>query len=804
MNQQTGSGTFFWSKTFFPTLVFSCITIGLFPSLASATACEPAANGDYTVTADCAFSGTTDGIDNGNITINPGATLTLNAGQVLIINPGKGITINGSIAINATAQIKKGYLWMTDADADGWPANTNQILQDVAPANGRRKYLMASATVSDCNDAAYSLANDCSGGGGGEGVGACLVTTPLPSTIVNHSAVAYNGYIYTTGGVGGGVATSSVFYAPISTTSSVGVWKTTTPLPQKIRSHSAVVYNGYIYTTGGVDSVGAGNPTAAVFFAPINAIDHSVGAWQATTPMPKIIWGHSAVVRNGYIYVTGGVSGGMAVANATSTVYFAPISAVDHSVGAWQTTTPLPQQLFVHSAVVNNGFIYTTGGDKSGMPTSTVYFAPISATNSVGAWKTTAQLPAGLWNHSAVVNNGFIYTTGGGEFIPSPTVYFAPISATSSIGAWQTTTMSKGLYSHSSVVYNGNIYTTGGVGVGTGFPFITAATSTVSVCPITATNSGGGVGAWTTTTPLPAVMRYHSVVTNNGFIYSIGGIGGAAELFSTTTVNFAQISTTSSVSAWAKTTPLPVGTRNHSAVVYNSYIYTTGGADTSGDLTSAVYFAPISATNSVSAWAETTPLPNAIAGHSAAVYNGYIYTAGGYDINLVRTAAVYFAPISAVNRSVGAWTATTPLPHILNGHSEVINNGYIYITGGYDSTMVTSTVYFAPISATNSVGAWAKTTPLPKGIYNHSSVVNNGFIYTIGGSDSAITGVRTSTVYYAPISATSSVGAWKTTTKLPIAIGDTRTVVNNGFIYSIGGVNNSDANIKTVYFAPLQ
>ena len=292
-------------------------------------------------------------------------------------------------------------------------------------------------------------------------------TTPLPSVIYQHSAVVNNGFIYTTGGYDGAV-TSTVYFAPISSTNSVGAWATTTPLPRAIYLHSAVVNNGFIYTTGGYD----GAVTSTVYFAPISSTN-SVGAWATTTPLPTAVYQHSAVVNNGFIYTTGGCNAGTCSA-ITSTVYFAPISSTN-SVGAWATTTPLPSAIYGHSAVVNNGFIYTTGGCATGAgqcPTSTVFFAPISATNSVGAWATTTPLPDRLRLHSAVVNNGFIYTTGGYTGSATSAVLFAPISATNSVGAWATTTpLPSAIYYHSAVVNNGFIYTTGG--------YAGAATSTV-------------------------------------------------------------------------------------------------------------------------------------------------------------------------------------------------------------------------------------------------------------------------------------------------------------------------------------
>lgn len=125
---------------------------------AYAAACSSIpAGGDYTVSSSCNFSGTVDGVDNGNLTINNGTTLTINAGQTVVWNSGKSITVNGSIIINSTGQLKKTNLWMTDADSDNYPASTTQVAQDNAPANGRRRNLMSSVSSTDCNDSDSTL-----------------------------------------------------------------------------------------------------------------------------------------------------------------------------------------------------------------------------------------------------------------------------------------------------------------------------------------------------------------------------------------------------------------------------------------------------------------------------------------------------------------------------------------------------------------------------------------------------------------------------------------------------------------------
>ena len=99
------------------------------------------------------------GVDNGNLTIQQYKTLTINAGQTVVWNPGKSITIadGGSIAINTSGRLRQAYLWVLDADGDGYPAsNTKLQYAQVAPGKAARRYLLTSAT--DCNETGANAA----------------------------------------------------------------------------------------------------------------------------------------------------------------------------------------------------------------------------------------------------------------------------------------------------------------------------------------------------------------------------------------------------------------------------------------------------------------------------------------------------------------------------------------------------------------------------------------------------------------------------------------------------------------------
>jgi Kelch motif len=83
----------------------------------------------------------------------------------------------------------------------------------------------------------------------------------------------------------------------------IGTWFSTTTFPTARSAHATVAYNGYLYITGGWDGT---NALDDVLYAPINA-DGTIGAWNTTTSMdgyPK--YAHASVAYNGYLYVIDG------------------------------------------------------------------------------------------------------------------------------------------------------------------------------------------------------------------------------------------------------------------------------------------------------------------------------------------------------------------------------------------------------------------------------------------------------------------------------------------------------------------
>ncbi len=594
----------------------------------------------------------------------------------------------------------------------------------------------------------------------GGSLGAFNSGTNLPATVGYHDAIAYNGYLYVLGGWDNEWPTDfmdTVRYAAINSNGSIGAWNTTTPLPYPNADLKALVYNGYMYITGG------GNNDAMavddVFYAPINT-DGTLGAWKETTSFTTARYDHAAAVYNGYMYIAGGDAGN----GFLDDVQYAPINA-DGSLGTWQYTTALEGELAGHSFNAYNGYMYRVGGDW----TSTTSYAPINADGTLGVWVYTSSLPSVRYSHAAAVYNGYIYITGGSSAGYFNTTFYAQINANGTLGAWESTTNLSTNRSHlSAVAYNGYFYVIGGESGSGGLNQVVYA----------AMNPPGVVGNFNTTSSFSTGRRDFALVAYNGYLYILGGAkattstacSGSSSSYCND-VQYAPINANGTLGAWSTTSSFFMPRAWLAAVAYNGYMYISGGER---PYVNDVQYAPINANGTLGSWSYTTSLPANNSGHAMVAYNGYMYTTGGYTNGSINTVA--YAPINA-NGTLGSWNYTTSFTTARYDHTSVAYNGYMYVIGG---TSDSAGVQYAPINANGTLGSWSYTTSLPAGRSNHSTVVYNGYIYVLGGSSS-------NTVYYAPINANGTIGTWQTTTTFTTARYGHASVVYNGYVYVVGG-----------------
>jgi hypothetical protein len=268
------------------------------------------------------------------------------------------------------------------------------------------------------------------------------------------------GYSYT-GGVDDG---TNVFFAPVQSNGVVGAWVATAPLPEAVYDHCGVTHSGYLYVLGGLHPTPTTGdpPSDIVYYSKIN-LDGTVGAWQTTTPLPTPLVFPGAAVWSNRIYVTGG-AGPWGPNPMTNAVYSAEVQT-NGSLGKWVVQTPLPVAAYTHTSVAN-GALYVIGGLKNdgSQLVNNAYYTRINSDGSLAGWYLTTPLPQAIGNLGAVAANGRIYTMGGFNGSgPTSGFYSASVNGDGSLGPWVLgTQLPRPLYFHASAVSDSHIFVSGG------------------------------------------------------------------------------------------------------------------------------------------------------------------------------------------------------------------------------------------------------------------------------------------------------------------------------------------------------
>jgi hypothetical protein len=183
---------------------------------------------------------------------------------------------------------------------------------------------------------------------------------------------------------------------------------------------------------------------------------------------------------------------------------------------------------------------------------------------------------------------------------------------------------------------------------------------------------------------------------------------------------------------------------------------------------------------------------SAIALQSTVIANGYIYLIGGINAAGTAQSTAQYAKINA-NGNVGNWSTTTALPTTLTDASSAVYNGYIYVTGGStanSNATAVDTVYYAKLNRDGTIGSWTNSAnPInvsgSQKRWDHTSAAYNGYLYVIGGTNNS--GTNQSTVYYSRLNADGSNGIWASASTLNGAMASHATAIANGYLYVIGG-----------------
>jgi hypothetical protein len=216
-------------------------------------------------------------------------------------------------------------------------------------------------------------------------------------------------------------------------------------------------------------------------------------------------------------------------------------------------------------------------------------------------------------------------------------------------------------------------------------------------------------------------------------------------------------------------------------------------------------------TNTSSAWIATSGYPielggtYGVAAQPCIIDSGNIYCIGGQDYAGNPYSDVYS---SATSANLNSWTAEPGYPNNIMAQPCVAYSGYVFcVAGTYDAAGDDiATSYYTSISQTGTLGSWNTTTSYPIPIDSQYCAASSGYIYCVGGNNETDgtngAAVPTNSVWYAPLSS-SGIGNWSISLSYPQNIYFPSCVASSSDIYCVGGVNGNDNGVNSVYYAAL-
>lgn len=556
----------------------------------------------------------------------------------------------------------------------------------------------------------------------------------LPAALCGIGAAVYNGKMYVAGGRSGSATTNgvtTVYYASFLPNGDIGSWTTEdSVLPAARYDADLQVYNGYLYIIGG--SL-AGTPTNTVLYAPL-AADGSVygttsASWKSASSFgtPRNNLGSTfSATNDGFMYVQGGCAtfGTQSCTAIRNEIQVAQING-DGSLGPWSdvATTIASLSRVGNTIQIWRGTVYSFAGCTSmvastmsctsGSTINTQSYSKVSTPGQVGPLNTTTAAPVTLYAHGAAVNNGFLYIVGGcitnscqtGTADTTGNVSYAALNADGTVGAWTTDSTNRvngatGLGWFSLSVFNNYLYVSGGYNNNGNGTTGNVASSNIYYVKLNA--NGSLASGWTTSATALSSARYsNSSVAYRGFLFVFGGCtntgaGAGCLTYQTTTDRFTLDPTTGAPSARqtsnATVAALPTAKAAMAAALYNGYVYLAGGAATGSGQTDVILYARITDAGAIASWINgasgtTGTLVNVLRRASAVAINGYLYVVGGHDGGTNTTYGDI--EIGKINVSTGNidnnfTNSVIQVTPRWDGRA-AFANGYIYNTGGCSS-----------------------------------------------------------------------------------------------------------------------
>jgi len=278
-------------------------------------------------------------------------------------------------------------------------------------------------------------------------------------------------YLYI-GGSDGAAAAATVYVAEFTGAGTFSQWAAGPALPEPRARASAVLLNGSIYVTGGLDGSGKASTTTFVLTPDAKG---ALPAWQTTTDakasldLPEARAGAMLVAASDGLILLGGDND---AGQPTATVWKATLDAKG-VLGAWAPNVSMPRPRSDGTAVLNGSHLFVYGGREGADPTDVVMRGAISTAKEtlgqVSGWFTGgggANLPAARSDGAGFAANGVLYLVGGTDgHAAARQVYWAVPDSSGNIANWahlNESDLPSGLEGARAVVGGSDVFLVGG------------------------------------------------------------------------------------------------------------------------------------------------------------------------------------------------------------------------------------------------------------------------------------------------------------------------------------------------------
>lgn len=249
-------------------------------------------------------------------------------------------------------------------------------------------------------------------------------------------------------------------------------------------------------------------------------------------------------------------------------------------------------------------------------------------------------------------------------------------------------------------------------------------------------------------------------------------------------------------SAWSvPPVSLPEARSNHASFIWNDRLYILGGLlDDSGAvlLSGDVKSALLDNKGSLGPWRVEQSLMDDVYDIACLVSpDNILYVSGGRGAeNNITT--VRYAQLSGDGK-MGIWKTAAALPQALAGHKMCMYDNVLYVVGGANEATPVVNCYMARVNSDGSLQPWVATTPLPVARAHHALGERDGYIYVIGGiQDSEL--AESTAIYSAYVQPGGGLGTWKTVGATTVSRTNQASAKSDDVVYMVGGLASGEVD----------